>query len=67
METDRNLGGTRKLPSDRRFNACKRKVKSLGASQSLSETFPCTGYKAFYIEGEALRGNRVARIEIGAH
>ena len=46
------------------FNARKREVRPLRASQSLSETFPCTGYKAFYIKGKALRGNRVARIGI---
>ena len=44
---------------DWHFNARKRKVKPLRAPRSLSETFPCTGYKAFDIKGKALRGNRV--------
>ena len=48
-------------------NARKRKVKPLSASQSLSETFPCTRYKAFSLKGKALKGNRVARIGICAH
>ena len=34
----------------------------LGASQSLSETFPCAAYKTCFLKGKALRGNRVARI-----
>ena len=38
-----------------------RKVTPLRASQSLSETFPCTGYKTFYLKGKALRGNRCAQ------
>ena len=42
----------------------RRKVRPLRASQSLSETFPCTGYKAFSLEGKALRENRVERIGI---
>ena len=42
----------------------KCKVKPIRASQSLSETFPCTGYMAFDIEGKDLRGNHVARIGI---
>ena len=45
-----------------RFNARKRKAKPLRASRSLSENFPCTGYKAFSLKGKALRGNRVARV-----
>ena len=49
------------------MNTCKRKVTPLRASQGLSETFPCTGYKASSLEGEALRGSRVARIGISAH
>ena len=36
----------------------------LSASQSLSETLPCTGYKAFSLKGQALKGNHVARIGI---
>ena len=50
-----------------RFNARKRRVKPLRASQSLSETFSCTGYKAFSLKGKVLRGNRVARVGIWAH
>ena len=49
---------------DWRFNARKRKVKHLRASQSLSETFHCTGYNTNYIRGTTLRGNRVACIGI---
>ena len=52
------------LKFDGRFNARKGKVKPLRASQSLSATFPCTGYKAFSLKGKALRGNCVARIGI---
>ena len=33
-----------------RFNVRERKVKPLRASQSLSETFPCTGYKMFILK-----------------
>ena len=47
-----------------RFDARERKVKPLRISQSLSETFPCTGYTAFSLKGAALRGNRVVRIGI---
>ena len=47
-----------------RLNARNCKVKTLRASQSLSETFPGTGYEVFSLEGNALRGNRVARIGI---
>ena len=50
-----------------RFDARKCKVKPLGASQSLSYNFPCTGYKGFSLKGTALRGNHVARIGIWAH
>ena len=39
----------------------KREVKPLRASQSLSEAFPCTGYKAFSLKGKTMRGNHVAR------
>ena len=52
---------------DWRFNARKCKVKPFRASQSRSETFPCTGYKAFALKGQVLRGNLVARIGIWAH
>ena len=45
-------------------DARKRKVKPLRASQSLSETFPCTGCKVLPLEGEAPKENRVARIGI---
>ena len=48
----------------RLFNARERRVTPLGASQSLSEIFPGTGYKAFSLKGTALRGNRIARIRI---
>ena len=50
------------------LNERKRKVKPLRASQSLSETFPCVvgNCTAFYLKGEALRGNRVARVGIRA-
>ena len=41
---------------------CKRKITPLRASQSLSETFPCTDYKTFSPKGKALRWNGVARI-----
>ena len=50
-----------------RLNACKCEVKPLRASQSLSETFPGTSYKASSPEGTTLRGNRVARLGIRAH
>ena len=50
-----------------RFKARKRKVKPLRASQSLSETFPSTGYKAVSLKGTTLRGKRVARVGIWAH
>ena len=33
-------------------------------SQSFAETFPCTGYKAVSLKGEALRENHVARVGI---
>ena len=45
------------------FNARMRKVKPIRASQSLSESFPWTGYKVFHVQGKALRGNRVAHLE----
>ena len=42
---------------------CERyRVEPLGASQSLSATFPCTGNKAFHLGGKAPRGSRVARV-----
>ena len=47
-----------------RFNERKHNITPLRASQSLSETSPCTGYKACYVKGATLRGNRVARIRI---
>ena len=50
-----------------RFHARKRKTKPLRASQSLSETFPCTGHNTFSLKGTTLRGNHVARIGIRAH
>ena len=66
--------GPRRRPRQRRrqrlrwidafMRVIERKVKPLGASQSLSETFPCTGYEVFSLKGKALRGNRVARIGI---
>ena len=55
---------TRRTCLDRRFTARKREVKPLRASQSLSETFPCTGSKAFSLQGKALRGNRATRIRV---
>ena len=48
----------------RRFHARKRRVKPLRASQSLPETFPGTGYKAFYLKITTMRGNRIACIGI---
>ena len=51
----------------RRFDARRRGGKPLRASRSLSETFPCTGYNAFSLEGGALRGSHVACIGIRAH
>ena len=50
-----------------RLNARRRKVKPLKASQSLSEAFPCTGYKVLDLEGKALTGNRVAHTGSWAH
>ena len=44
-----------------------RSCRALRASQSPSETFPCTGCRAFSLEGEASRGHRAACIGIGAH
>ena len=41
--------------------ARKHIAKPLRASQSLSETFPCTGYKSLSPRGEALRGDHLAR------
>ena len=43
------------------FDACERKVKPLRDSQSLSESFPFTGYKTSSpFQGTTLRGNCVA-------
>ena len=49
------------------FDARRRDAEPLRASQGLSETLPCAGYKAWSLKGKALRGNHVARIGISAH
>ena len=51
----------------RRFNARKHGVRPLRASQSLSETSPCSECKAFVLQRRALRGNRASRIGSWAH
>ena len=61
------VGGSTKSPKyniGRCLDVRKRKVTSLRASRSLSETFTSTGHKAFCVEGKTMRGNRVARIGI---
>ena len=45
-------------------DASMRASAKLRASQSLSETFPGAGYKAFSLKGKTLRGNRGVRIGI---
>ena len=47
-----------------KFNARKRKVKPLRASQILSEILPCTGYEVFPLKGAAPTGNRLRALEV---
>ena len=57
--SDFNVPGSRPTKNTMTFR--KSTVKPLGASRSLSETFPGTGYKTFSLEGTTLRGNREKR------